>query len=356
MSKRRRPSAEDYAVGWICALPMELAAATEMLDEKYDSFEDGGSSRYTLGRISEHNVVVACLPRGQMGTNSAATVAAELKSSFPSIRFGVLVEIGGGVPSADADIRLGDVVVSLPGKMHGGVIQYDFGKSTAKGLERTGFLNAPPTFLLEAIARVQANHIRGQDTRLREYISHFNRVPAFSSANLGQDVLFDANYCHVGGPTGEKCSKERMVERGLRNNHVVIHYGLIASGDLVIKDGVERDRVASELEGVLCFEMETASIMNTFPCLVIRGICDYADSHKNKQWQPHAAAMAAAYTKDLLSVIPLAAVGQARTVIENLREKQATLNSYRRQHERTCLIGTRVHVLEEINKWSKKRR
>ncbi|KAL2833280.1 hypothetical protein BDW59DRAFT_156780 [Aspergillus cavernicola] len=369
MSKRRRPSVEDYAVGWICALPIELAAATEMLDETYDSFENGGSSRYNLGRISEHNVVLACLPKGQMGTNSAATVAAELKSSFPSIRFGVLVGIGGGVPSADADIRLGDVVVSLPGKMHGGVIQYDFGKFTANGVERTGFLNAPPTLLLEAIARVQASHIRGQDTRLREYISHFNRVPAFSSANLGRDVLFDANYRHIGGPTCEKCSKERIVERGLRNNDVVIHYGLIASGNLVIKDGVERERVASELEGVLCFEMEAAGMMNTFPCLVIRGICDYADSHKNKEWQPYAAAMAAAYTKDLLSVIPPTAVAQARTTIENLREKQvieetlnrlpyaveAAFNSYQRQHERTCLVGTRVHVLEEINNWSKKK-
>ncbi|RLL94298.1 hypothetical protein CFD26_102355 [Aspergillus turcosus] len=367
MSKRRRPSAEDYVVGWICALPIELAAATEMLDETYDGFENGGSSRYTLGRINEHNVVVACLPKGQMGTNSAATVAAELKSSFPSIRFGLLVGIGGGVPSADADIRLGDVVVSLPGKMHGGVIQYDYGKSTPNGLERTGFLNAPPTLLLEAVARVQASHIRGQDTRLRDYISHFNRVPAFSSANLGPDVLFDANYRHIGGATCEKCSKERIVERGSRNNDVVIHYGLIASGNLVIKDGAERDRVASELKGVLCFEMEAAGIMNTFPCLVIRGICDYADSHKNKQWQPYAAAMAAAYTKDLLSVMPPAAVARARTMIEILREKQvieetlnclpyaveATFNSYRRQHERTCLVGTRVHVLEEINNWSK---
>jgi nucleoside phosphorylase len=117
------------------------------------------------------------------------------------------------------------------------------------------------------------------------------------------------------------------MERGLRNNDVVIHYGLIASGNRVIKDGAERDRVASELEGVLCFEMEAAGMMNTFPCLVIRGICDYADSHKNKEWQPYAAAMAAAYTKDLLSVIPPAAVAQTRTMIENLREKQGWLEA-----------------------------
>jgi hypothetical protein len=48
--------------------------------------------------------------------------------------------------------------------------------------------------------------------------------------------------------------------------------------------------------------------MNSFPCLVVRGICDYADSHKNKKWQAYAAGTAAAYAKELLSVIPAADV------------------------------------------------
>lgn len=68
-----------------------------------------------------------------------------------------------------------------------------------------------------------------------------------------------------------------------------------------------RDRLAEEL-GVLCFEMEAAGLMDNFPCLVIRGICDYADSHKNKDWQGYAAATAAGYTKDLLSVISVAQI------------------------------------------------
>ncbi|KAL4800844.1 WD40-repeat-containing domain protein [Aspergillus venezuelensis] len=367
MSYQRPPSAGDYVVGWICALPIELAAATEMLDETYNAFENGLSSRYTLGRIGEHNVVVACLPSGQMGTNSAATVAAELKSSFPSLRFGLLVGIGGGVPSVNADVRLGDVVVGLPGKMHGGVIQYDFGKLTPSGLERTGFLNAPPKVVLEGIARVQASHIKGQDSGFRAYISRFESIPTFSSTNLGDDVLFDAKYLHAGGSTCENCSKERVLQRRKRNKNVVVHYGLIASGNLVIKDAIDRDSVAAEIGDVLCFEMEAAGIMNNFPCVVIRGICDYADSHKNNRWQRYAAAMAAAYAKDLLSVISPAAVEQTRMVLDNLREKQvvektlqrlpyatgANFNSYQRQHERACLKGTRVEVLEEINNWSR---
>jgi nucleoside phosphorylase len=71
-----------------------------------------------------------------------------------------------------------------------------------------------------------------------------------------------------------------------------------------MKDGVTRDRISAELGGILCFEMEAAGLMNTFPCLVIRGICDYADSHKNKRWQPYAAATAAACAKEILLILP----------------------------------------------------
>src|SRR5215470_16228969 len=101
---------EDYSVGWVCALPIELAATLEMLDEHHPDFNDD-TTIYTLGRICEHNVVITCLPEGQMGMTSAAMVAAQMKSTFKSIRFGLIVGIGGGVPSVEADIRLGDVVV-----------------------------------------------------------------------------------------------------------------------------------------------------------------------------------------------------------------------------------------------------
>jgi hypothetical protein len=74
-----------------------------------------------------------------------------------------------------------------------------------------------------------------------------------------------------------------------------VHYGPIASGNQVIRDALTRDSLAKEL-GILCFEMEAAGLAN-FPFLSIRGICDYADSHKNKRWQGYSAATAAAYAK-----------------------------------------------------------
>lgn len=216
-----------------------------------------------------------------------------------------MVGVGGGVPSAQNDIRLGDVVVSCPENGHGGVVQYDFGKNTPGGFQRTGFLNSPPQILLKALAKIRSDHLRGESqvlaSNLRETLKMLN-IP-------GRDILFEADSGHIGGPMCEKCDKKKIVQRKTREKHKVeIHYGTIASGSQVMRNGVERDRLSAELGGVLCFEMEAAGLMNVLPCLVIRGICDYADSHKNKTWQLYAARMAATYTKDLLLRIPVSEV------------------------------------------------
>ncbi|KAK8054716.1 hypothetical protein PG994_009783 [Apiospora phragmitis] len=160
-----------FTVDWVCALPVELAAAAEMMDEEFADLPSNlatESKLYSFGRIGVQNVVAACLPAGQMGTNPAATVASQMQQSFPSLRFGVLVGIGGGVPRLDdeieVDIRLGDVVISQPAGQHGGVVQYDFGKTGPGGrIARTGSLNAPPTILLNALSKLRANDLRGQD-------------------------------------------------------------------------------------------------------------------------------------------------------------------------------------------------
>jgi nucleoside phosphorylase len=319
MARPLRP--DDYTVGWVCALPVELAAAQEMLDEELDTppYDAHDTNLYTCGRIGEHNVVIACLPEGQTGTSSAATVAVQMKSTFSSTRFGLMVGIGGGVPSDEADVRLGDVVVSKPHKTHGGVVQYDSGKATPSGFERTGSLNTPPTVLLNAVANLRAKHMRGRG-RLLQYSSKLNSLPDFSREAAGSDTLFEVEYDHVGSTTCGKCSTEHAVAREARREEVVVHYGTIASGNQVMRSAAERDRVSAELGGVLCFEMEAAGLMNSFPCLVVRGVCDYADSHKNKRWQGYAAGTAAAYAKEVLLVIPPAEVAKSRTAEDTIRE------------------------------------
>jgi nucleoside phosphorylase len=315
-------SHQDYTVGWICALSTELTAAMAMLDEEHLPLEQHArdNNTYTLGRIGEHNVVIACLPAGQMGNNSAATVATQMQYSFRVIRFGLMVGIGGGVPSEEHDIRLGDVVASNPGKHDGGVTQYDFGRTVTEGqFVRTGTLNAPPTVLLTAVSTLKARHdLRGH--RLTHHISAMEKSMEKSNyayQGAENDVLFKAEYDHVGGDRNcDQCDKSELVSRSDRDGtEPVIHYGTIALGNQVMRHGGTRERWGREAE-VTCFEMEAAGLMNAFPCLVIRGICDYADSHKNKRWQGYAAATAAAYAKELLSIIPRTQVAGTHTVRE----------------------------------------
>lgn len=237
-----------------------------------------------------------------------------MKNAFPALRFGLMVGIGSGVPGKGADIRLGDIVVSQPANGHGGVVQYDFGKSAPNGFKRNGFLNAPPSVLLAAVTKLRSNLDRGRNS-LSPHLSKLNNLPKFSRDQAGSDVLFEAEYHHVGEDSCVSCMATRKMQRNERAyNTPMIHYGTIASGNQVMRDGVERDKISSELEGVLCFEMTAAGLMNNFPCLVIRGICDYADSHKTRTWQPYAAATAAAYAKELLAVIPAAEVMNTKPI------------------------------------------
>jgi nucleoside phosphorylase len=318
---------EDYTVGWVCALPVELAAAQEMLDEEHEDLErdidDNDGNLYSLGSIAGHNVAIVCLPVGCIGNNPAAVVTTQMRATFRGIRFGLMVGIGGGVPSAAADIRLGDVVVNQLDKTFGGVVQYNSGKATASRFERTGSLNTPPQVLLSAVAKVRANKLRNR-SKVSEYLERLHHMPDFQHEAAGPDVLFKAGYDHRGGQTCDECSADEQEDRQPRNSQAaIIHYGTIASGNQMMKNAAERDRASAELGGVLCFEMEAAGLVNSFPCLVVRGICDYTDSHKNKRWQPYAAGIAAAYAREVLSVIPPADVATIWTAEEAIQSARS---------------------------------
>lgn len=151
------------------------------------------------------------------------------------------------------------MVVSQPEWNFGGVVQYNFGRRTPNGLERMGSLNAPPQILLSAVSAIQAKEIGGEST-LFHHISTLERIPAFRRCRAGPDLLFEAVYNHEHGDTCDQCSAEARQPRPERESgaEVTVHYGTIASGNQVMKDAAERDRVSAELGGVLCFEMEAA--------------------------------------------------------------------------------------------------
>lgn len=328
-SQLRQLRREDYTVGWVCALSVELAAAKLMLDEKHaDAIRTNNShdhNLYCLGSIAGHNTVIVCLPKGFIGTNPAAVVATQMQEAFKNIRFGLIVGIGGGVPSREKDIRLGDVVVSKPDGNFGGVVQYDLIKDMPTGDRRMGMLNSPPQILLSALSNIQADEIVGRNI-VREHLWRFKHKPKFSRSQAGADILFRASYNHESiGLCEKNCKDEFQISRPPRKEgeEIAIHYGTIASGNRVMKYATQRDKLSAELGGVYCFEMEAAGLMNSFPCLVIRGISDYADSHKisSFQWQNYAAGTAAAYARGLLEEIP------ADEVMETVRAEEVMIGT-----------------------------
>ncbi|VUC35512.1 unnamed protein product [Clonostachys rosea] len=328
--------ANKYTVGWICAVVTEYVAARALLDQIHEGPDTQApyeNNTYTLGEIGKHNVVIAVLPDGEYGTSSAASVAKDMLRTFTNIRIGLMVGIGGGVPSAANDIRLGDVVVSSPRNGIGGVIQYDFGKSIqGQGFCRTGILNLPPTSVRTAITVLKAEHI-SEGHGLQDIISSILEMKPrlrklYARPDPSSDILYSPDYLHHDGAyctVGDANDGSKVIVRQPRDegdDTLAIHYGLIASGNALMKDALVRDRLAAET-GVLCFEMEAAGSMNQCPFLVVRGICDYSDTHKNKSWQGYAAMTAAAYTRELLYRIPPSKVDCENRIAEQVLESVA---------------------------------
>lgn len=365
---------QEYTVGWICALSTEYTAARVFLDREHDPpkpecIAASDDNAYTLGEIADHKIAIAVLPHGEYGTSSAATVATNMLHSFPNIRVGLMVGVGGGAPTAENDIRLGDIVVSSPRDGTGGVYQYDYGKRIQNSeFKPTGHLNQPPSAVLTAMSMLKSRY-ETDGHRIHESIeaileSRPRLKKKYGCPGREHDVLYASNIVHPLDTPEKDCrescttqshdsinnhkramnGKDPAVpkheqrrddqsrasdtpdpkeedqahqnscelrssnivyrqERSLVEDNPAIHYGAIASGNSLIKDAHLRDELAKK-KGIMCFEMEAAGLMNRLPCLVVRGICDYSDSHKNKEWQGYAAMTASAYTKDLLKCIP----------------------------------------------------
>ncbi|VUC26335.1 unnamed protein product [Clonostachys rosea] len=332
------PDHTVYTVAWICAISTELGAAKAFLDEEHDDIDDlapDDDNTYLLGKIGKLHVVIATLPHGQYGLVSAAIVARDMAHSFPNIRFALMVGIGGGAPSHEHDIRLGDIVVSSPGSGTGGVLQYDFGKTVQdKSFAITGHLNQPPQCLLRAIPFLEAEYEsegNGIDRKINDILKIKLRLRhKYQKPETDTDKLFKSSYKHA-GLEKQECSEvcidtSQLITRKTRDEEdPMIHFGLVASANQVMKDADMRDRLSAE-EGVLCFEMESAGLMNHFPCLVIRGICDYSDTHKNKSWQGYAAMAAAAFAKDLLCKVPLRNVEAEKRLSEVIHDVQEQIH------------------------------
>ncbi|KAJ5740916.1 Pfs NACHT and Ankyrin domain protein [Penicillium malachiteum] len=374
VSQNALDNPDSYAIAWIAALPIERAAAEAMLDEEHAAPKDftrhqTDANVYTWGRVGEHNIVIASLAAEDYGTTSATTTASNLLASLPSIRVGLLVGIGGGIarPNEGVDIRLGDIVISQPSGTTGGVCQYDLIKAkSGDKRERKGFLGRPPTVLLKALASIQANHER-KDSKVPCFLQEMleknpkmkkrsRQSPGYIHQGFENDRLFKASCDHVPGTDCRGCDTADEVQRDPRDTiDPEIHYGTIASGNTLVKDAATRDRIFADLgEDCICFEMEASGLMNHFPCLVIRGICDYADSHKNDRWQRYASATSAAYAKEFLAYVPATEVQETKRVLEVLQLVQQQIDSMQQTtiatKATTDSIRSNLHT-DEIKRW-----
>lgn len=345
MGHSMRPSRRgDFDIAIICTLSLEYDAVSYIFDEFWDEDGDpygravGDTNHYTTGRMGNYSVVLALL--SQMGKAGAASAAASMRSSYTGVRLALLTGVCGSVPRVDQheQIFLGDVII---GKT---VFQYDFG------------WHYPDRFVRKNTVEVnlgRANKdIRGLITmfetdlglnRLEKRITHFLKQLQGNAAQrrrrgkcdymypgTADDKLFNPTHrhkhhksltciCHhcvensdsvcekalsspctdLGCDDEQHIARKRLHDPSSDTPQPAVHVGAVASGDKVMKSAAERDKLANEA-GVIAFETESAGIWDEVPCIVVKGVCDYADSHKHPGWQNYAAAAAAAASRAIL--------------------------------------------------------
>ncbi|CAO2649637.1 Nn.00g070220.m01.CDS01 [Neocucurbitaria sp. VM-36] len=361
-------SCGDYHVAWICPVAdVELLPARLMLDKEhpappYDTHYD--ENTYICGTINGHAVVVATLPQGETGNVNGGRLTASMFKTYPNLRIVVLVGIGGGIPRSHisedplANIHLGDVVVGWPGDGKPACVYHDRGRLKVNGqFEMVGTIRNPEWRLLNALTILVSDHELGL-TRFDKQLARLQPHKKFAHPGLEHDRLFKASYHHTGdyGSACTACCPSESVPRPQRseaNKHeLVFHLGRIATGNAVIQDGEVRDQIGARCDGALCVEMEAAGVDANRPCLIIRGISDYADSHKNDTWKSYAAGNAAAFTRELLCRIPASPeLQQASTTLDTGTSAHTPKpGSYVFSTNHTSAVQTPSNIHEKIAK------
>lgn len=303
-------------------MPLELTPAVAMLEECQKV--PAGDKTYFVGRMSGHFVVMIVCPR--TGNSPATTAVNHMRQWFPNIKHVLVVGIAGGQPyygpSRTKQIVLGDVVVNVPRGSEGGVAHYERGAyEEVDRFSSSGHTLHPSDALLTAVNTLQVDYSLSE-SEIPKLLAELQAklVPderaEYTDQGSENDFLFpdDSHHSDRNKDCEELCDLSvatKRVDRGAvaqrKENSPRIHYGNIASGNALIISSKKRNELYQRHEA-LCFEMESAGVMDQTQALVIRGICDYADSHKNKRWQKYAAATAAAYAKEVLLLVPPAEI------------------------------------------------
>ena len=351
---------DGFEIAIVCALKLERDAVEALMEvdfkERGRTYGKDGQDRnaYTTGVLGGKAVVLA-YPR-DMGTLNAATVASDMRFSFKNIKMCLVVGITGGAPRTPdgSDILLGDIIISTA------VIQLDFGRQHPNGFKRKsaventlGRANPEIANFLALLAGDRAT--RRLATKTSEYGRASTLASKFAHPGLSPGCLFPSGYRHkhqdpqkcaiCSNCTGwddpvcdeaerASCKELKCDERALSHDMTDafertpgggprpqealpanIHFGRVASSNGVMKSGVHRDKLMAS-EEVIAFEMEGAGTWDQLPTVVVKSVCDHADSHKNKAWQGYAAATAASCAKAILEEWEESDVAKTQTVHE----------------------------------------
>jgi nucleoside phosphorylase len=297
---------ELYTVAWLAPLEIEAQAALHMLDKRHEGrfpMARGDDYVFQAGDMCGHNVIIATLPAGQeYGTGSAAALASQVKKFFPNLWFGLLVGVAAGLPNLSRnpprDIRLGDILVGLPEGESAGLIAYDLGKETGKdGFQLLHFGHVLANTEIVVRSAIGSIKLRAPSDA-EAFFPYYEGMKDKEHAN---GTFTDPGQEHDKLHQIDEDGIEQLVERQLRpdSKRTRVWYGPIGSGEKLMKNARKRNELRDKYN-VIGLEMEAAGTMNRIPVGVIRGVCDYGDEHKNKEWQPYAAATAAAFAKAVL--------------------------------------------------------
>ncbi|KAK6504766.1 hypothetical protein TWF481_006705 [Arthrobotrys musiformis] len=309
----------EYTVAWLCTRPKpELAEASRTLEILHgcprDLIPTDDDNTYVYGSINHENIVIACLHLSASRMKSPTRQVESIARNFPNLEIYLLVGTGSGIPRNQPsnnpfqNVLLGDVVIGWSDQIESSpVIPYDL------RTPRYGMSGGGPGALLDGrghgIPDRTLHDILGKLLAKRRFTKK-KTAGLFQNLDedhpgLENDILYESENQHVPGAEDcSRCGDHRLVNRPLRpTKDFVLHKGTILSGSFAMRDAHTRDRLSETFPSALCIEMETSSLglVNWFPsCLVIRGISDYGDSHRNRMWQKYAAATAAAFAKELL--------------------------------------------------------
>jgi nucleoside phosphorylase/NTP pyrophosphatase (non-canonical NTP hydrolase) len=293
--------AQTVRIGIVAALPKEFAAMRMMLEEETLNPVAGDPNDYIVGTIPTfdeggyHTVVLTLLK--EMGNNSAAATATHLLRSFPTVQDVLMVGIAGGIPVPDSPqehVRLGDIAVSDKD----GLVQYDNLKIGVDKITLRSASSKPSARMIGAIKLLESERLM-KKYPWEEFIQLADGLEGAARPPDETDRLY----------TPEGRSVDHPSDPLRRSGRPKVHYGRIGASNVLLKNPEFRDQLRKD-HRVIAVEMEASGIADATwsagqQYVVIRGICDYCDEHKNDIWRGYAAVAASAYARALISAVSL---------------------------------------------------